>query len=76
MSKDRCDVEAEELIDAELGEGDGRLVFLGGKTASAGDNNFPLPSIRPPPSLRDDIFHSSQSFMNMTLAIHVLRPEA
>ena len=54
-SIDCREVEAEELIETELAEGDNRLAFRGGKTAAAGDIDLPLPRILPPPSFLEDI---------------------
>lgn len=55
MSCGSVDVEADELTEMELVEGDCRLVVREGRAAAAGDRFFPLPNILPPPSFLADI---------------------
>lgn len=56
---DCCDVEAEELTDMELADGESRLEFRGGNAATLGNNDFPFPSTLPPPGFLDDIVSHS-----------------
>jgi hypothetical protein len=55
-SVEGCEVEAEELTERVLSEGESRLEFLAGYVG-AGARFRPLPSTRPPPSFRADIFY-------------------
>ena len=55
-SVESCDVEAEELTERVLSEGDSKLEFLTGYVG-AGARLRPLPRTRPPPSFREDIFY-------------------
>ena len=49
-----CDVEAEELTETVLSDGESKLEFLAGYVR-AGARLRPLPRTRPPPSFREDM---------------------
>ena len=54
-SVEGCDVEAEELTESVLSDGESKLEFLAGYVG-AGARLRPLPRTRPPPSFRADMF--------------------
>ena len=54
-SVEGCDVEAEELTERVLSDGESKLEFLA-EYVGAGARFRPLPRTRPPPSFREDIF--------------------
>ena len=73
-SVDGCDVDADEVTEIELAEGESRLELRWGKAAEAGASPLPLPSTLPPPSFLDDIVrvrgtHESQSAIDMLILI-------
>ena len=53
-SVESCDVEAEELTERVLSDGESKLEFLAGYVG-AGARSRPLPRTRPPPSFREDM---------------------
>ena len=55
-SVEGCDVEAEELTESVLSDGESKLEFLAGYVG-AGARLRPLPRTLPPPSFRADIFY-------------------
>ena len=55
-SVESCDVEAEELTERVLSDGESKLEFLAGYV-DAGARPRPLPRTRPPPSFREDMFY-------------------
>ena len=55
-SVESCDVEAEELTERVLSDGESKLEFLAGYVG-AGARLRPLPRTRPPPSFREDMFY-------------------
>ena len=54
-SVESCDVEAEELTETVLSDGESKLEFLPGYVGAEARLR-PLPRTRPPPSFREDIF--------------------
>ena len=55
-SVESCDVEAEELTERVLSDGESKLEFLAG-CVGAGARLRPLPRTRPPPSFREDMIY-------------------